>query len=41
MDGRDAIPVALARMTDRIMADNPIATVEHGLFHFEYRTLSD
>lgn len=38
MDGRDAMPVALARLTDRIMADNPITTVEHGLFHFEYRT---
>lgn len=38
MDGRDALPVALARLTDRIMADNPITTVEHGMFHFEYRT---
>jgi ATP-dependent DNA helicase RecG len=38
MDGWDALPVALARVTDRIMADNPITTVEHGLFHFEYRT---
>lgn len=38
MDGRDAMPVALARLTDRIMADNPITTVEYGLFHFEYRT---
>ncbi|MEW5865536.1 MAG: ATP-binding protein [Bacillota bacterium] len=38
MDGRDALPVALARITDRIMADNPITTVEHGMFHFEYRT---
>lgn len=38
MDGRDALPVALVRVTDRIMADNPITTVEHGLFHFEYRT---
>lgn len=38
MDGWDALPIALARVTDRIMADNPITTVEHGLFHFEYRT---
>ena len=38
MDGRDALPVALARVTDRIMADNPITTVEERLFHFEYRT---
>lgn len=37
-DGRDALPVALARITDRIMADNPITTVEQGMFHFEYRT---
>jgi ATP-dependent DNA helicase RecG len=38
MDGRDALPIALARLTDRIMADNPITTVEDGMFHFEYRT---
>ena len=37
-DGNHALPVALARITDRIMADNPIITVEHGMFHFEYRT---
>lgn len=38
MDGRDALPVALARLTDRVMADNPITTVQYGLFHFEFRT---
>jgi ATP-dependent DNA helicase RecG len=38
MDGRDALPVALSRLTDRITADNPITTVEYGMFHFEYRT---
>ncbi|OGP91927.1 MAG: AAA family ATPase [Deltaproteobacteria bacterium RBG_16_48_10] len=38
MDGRDAIPIALGRVSDRIMADNPITTVEYGMFHFEYRT---
>jgi len=38
MDGHDAIPAALARIVDRIMADNPITTVEYGMFHFEYRT---
>lgn len=38
MDGRNALPVALARIMDRIMADNPITTIQHGLFHFEYRT---
>jgi ATP-dependent DNA helicase RecG len=38
MDGREAIPFAIARLLDRIMADNPITTVEYGPFHFEYRT---
>lgn len=38
MDGSEALPVALQRLTDRIMADNPIATMEYGMFHFEYRT---
>lgn len=37
-DGNQALPVAISRITDRIMADNPITTVEHGMFHFEYRT---
>jgi len=37
-DGADAIPIALGRILDRIMADNPIATVPQGLFHFEIRT---
>lgn len=37
MDGRDPLPAALARLLDRIMADNPISTLEHGMFHFEYR----
>jgi ATP-dependent DNA helicase RecG len=38
MDGRDAILVAISRVLDRIMADNPITTIEYGPFHFEYRT---
>ncbi len=38
VDGIDAIPIALERILDRIMADNPIATVPQGLFHFEIRT---
>lgn len=38
VDGRDALPIAVARLTDRIMAHNPIATIRQGLFHFEYRT---
>lgn len=37
-DGFDAVPVALDRIIYRIMADNPIATVPQGLFHFEIRT---
>ncbi|MBD3236776.1 MAG: AAA family ATPase, partial [Candidatus Eisenbacteria bacterium] len=37
-DGRDATPIALSRILDRILADNPIQTVRQGLFHFEYRT---
>ena len=37
-DGSDALPVALGRILDRILADNPIQTVQQGLFHFEYRT---
>jgi ATP-dependent DNA helicase RecG len=37
MDGCDALPIALGRMLDRIMADNPISTLELGLFHHEYR----
>jgi ATP-dependent DNA helicase RecG len=38
MDGRDALPIALARLIDRIMADNPLTTIVYGPFHFEYRT---
>lgn len=37
-DGHDALPIALSRIQDRILADNPIETVRQGLFHFEYRT---
>ena len=37
-DGNDAIPLALSRLMDRIMADNPIETVRRGPYHFEYRT---
>ena len=38
LDGHQALPIALERLMDRIMANNPITTVQHGLFHFEYRT---
>lgn len=37
-DGYDALPIALERIFDRIMAHNPITTVPQGLFHFEIRT---
>lgn len=40
-DGQDALIIALDRVLDRIMADNPIATVPQGLFHFEIRTYPD
>jgi ATP-dependent DNA helicase RecG len=40
-DGREqnalAIPLALAAIEALTNADNPITTVEHGLYHFEYR----
>ena len=36
-DGAEALPLAIERVVDRIMADNPIDTVEHGILHFEYR----
>ena len=37
-DGNDALTLALSRILDRIMADNPIETVRRGPYHFEYRT---
>ena len=37
VDGRAAVPNALARLEELINTDNPITTLEHGLFHFEYR----
>ena len=37
-DGTDSLAVALSRILDRIMADNPIETVRQGMYHFEYRT---
>ena len=37
-DGNDALTVALPRILDRIMAENPIETVRSGPYHFEYRT---
>ena len=37
VDGRDALGIALARLFERVMVHNPITTLQHGLFHFEYR----
>ena len=40
-DGREtrelALPLALASLEARINADNPITTIQHGLYHFEFR----
>lgn len=36
-DGRSALALALMRLEERINADNPITTIEHGFYHFEYR----
>ncbi len=38
LDGRESIPNALTKIMAKIMADNPITTLEYGMFHFEYRT---
>ncbi len=38
LHGRAALRDALARLEQRVSADNPITTVEAGPFHFEYRT---
>jgi len=37
MDGEDALMTSVARILDRIMADNPVTTLKESLFHFEYR----
>lgn len=37
-DGSEALPIALSRLGERIMADNPIVTLPYGMHHFEYRT---
>jgi len=37
VDGRSAFPVALERLEELINSDNPITTLEYGLFHLEYR----
>ncbi len=37
LEGRDPLIIALSKITDRIMAENPLTTLEYGMFHFEYR----
>jgi ATP-dependent DNA helicase RecG len=36
-EGRDPLIIALSKITDRIMAENPVTTINYGFFHFEYR----
>ena len=36
-EGRDPLIVVLSKITDRIMAENPVTTINYGMFHFEYR----
>lgn len=35
-EGFDALIIALSKITDRIMAENPVTTLKYGVFHFEY-----
>jgi ATP-dependent DNA helicase RecG len=36
-EGTDPLIIALSKITDRIMAENPVTTINYGMFHFEYR----
>lgn len=36
-DGREPIIMGLQKIEERVMSNNPLTTVEEGLFHFEYR----
>ena len=36
-EGYDSLIITLSKITDRIMADNPVTTINYGMFHFEYR----
>ena len=38
LHGRSALPVAIARLEERVATDNPVTTVVVGAFHLEYRT---
>lgn len=37
LDSQESLIVALDRIYNRIMADNPITTLKQGMFHFEFR----
>lgn len=37
LEGRDPLIIALSKITDRIMANNPLTTIKYGMFQFEYR----
>ena len=41
LHGRSALPVALARLEERIGTDNPVQTIQVGMFHLEYRIYPD
>ena len=41
VDTAEPLPMALGRITDRIMASNPITTIKRSMFRFEYRTYPD
>lgn len=40
-DRVSAIPVSVQRLEELLVPFNPITTLEHGMFHFEYRTWPD
>jgi len=37
VEGQDPLIIVLAKIIDRIMAENPVTTINYGMFHFEYR----
>ncbi|SDW37021.1 ATP-binding protein [Nitrosomonas communis] len=39
-DKVSAIPLSISRFEDLLLPFNPITTIEHGFYHFEYRHLS-
>lgn len=40
-DKVSAIPLSISRFEDLLLPFNPITTIEHGFYHFEYRTYPD